>query len=156
MKDEKKAAAEPSARGTTSVVDLDDDDDFRASASSGLSPRRSARAKQDLLTSPHSEDDDGDRFDTDGDDDGSDGKPLGLKRLESDRVDDERFRVNGIVVDHEISGGAKPHWEDVYQVLFQSSTPNGQRMALTLLIAVSVSVTCGTCLVLACMASALD
>lgn len=59
-------------------------------------------------------------------------------------VDDMRFRVNGIVVDREMKGGAKANWEHVYQVLFQSSTPAGQRVALVLLIMVSLSVIVGT------------
>lgn len=58
-------------------------------------------------------------------------------------VDDLRFRVNGIVVDREMKGGAKPNWEYVYQILFQSSTPAGQRVALVLLIMVSLSVIIG-------------
>lgn len=58
-------------------------------------------------------------------------------------VDDLRFRVNGIVVDREMKGGAKPNWEYVYQILFQSSTPAGQRVALVLLVMVSLSVIIG-------------
>ncbi|DAZ97343.1 TPA: hypothetical protein N0F65_010777 [Lagenidium giganteum] len=54
---------------------------------------------------------------------------------------DDRFRVNGIVVDQEVRGGPKPNWRFVYEILFQSSTPTGQKMALTMLIMVSLSVT---------------
>ena len=72
----------------------------------------------------------------------AEGKPRARSRLDS--IDDDRFRVNGIVVDQEIPGGPKPNWHVVYQVLFQSSTPRGQQMALALLVMVSVSITVGT------------
>jgi hypothetical protein len=64
-------------------------------------------------------------------------------RKRRDNIDDNRFRVNGIVVDQEIRGGPKPGWEPIYQILFQSSTPHGQQMALWILIFVSISVSCG-------------
>lgn len=57
-------------------------------------------------------------------------------------VEDDRFRINGIAVDQDIRGGPKPRWRYTYQILFQSSTPSGQRVALALLIFVSLSVTC--------------
>ncbi len=56
---------------------------------------------------------------------------------------DNRFRVNGMVVDQEIRGGPKLSWEGIYQIMFQSSTPKGQQMALGLLVMVSFSVTVG-------------
>lgn len=135
---------ETAERGATSVVDVSADDEYRP-ASSGLSPRRGARAQLSpkALLSVRSDDDE-DVFPSDGEGYDSDGKPPALKRFSStESVDDDRFRVNGIVVDREVRGGAKENWEDVYQVLFKSSTPNGQRMALTLLIMVSISVTVG-------------
>ena len=57
--------------------------------------------------------------------------------------EDHRFRVNGIVVDQEIRGGPKLGWEGIYQIMFQSSTPKGQQMALGLLVMVSFSVIVG-------------
>ncbi|KAF4323772.1 hypothetical protein BBO99_00000989 [Phytophthora kernoviae] len=53
---------------------------------------------------------------------------------------DPRFRVNGIVVDVDVKGGARKGWEGVYQIMFKSSTPTGQRVALVLLVMVSMSV----------------
>ncbi|CAH0489223.1 unnamed protein product [Peronospora farinosa] len=53
---------------------------------------------------------------------------------------DLRFRVNGVVVDHEVKGGARNGWEGVYEIMFKSSTPTGQRVALVLLVMVSMSV----------------
>ncbi|KAG7397580.1 hypothetical protein PHYBOEH_000513 [Phytophthora boehmeriae] len=53
---------------------------------------------------------------------------------------DPRFRVNGIVVDHDVKGGARQGWDGVYQIMFKSSTPTGQRVALVLLVMVSMSV----------------
>ncbi|GMF42627.1 unnamed protein product [Phytophthora fragariaefolia] len=59
---------------------------------------------------------------------------------------DPRFRVNGIVVDHEVKGGARTGWEGVYEIMFKSSTPTGQRVALVLLVMVSMSVVVGECM----------
>lgn len=56
---------------------------------------------------------------------------------------DKRFRVNGYVVDQDIRCGPKSGWTTVYQMMFQSSSPTGQRTALFLLIMVSISVTIG-------------
>nr|CCA15877.1 Chloride Channel (ClC) Family putative [Albugo laibachii Nc14] len=54
---------------------------------------------------------------------------------------DKRFRVNGYVVDQDIRCGPKSGWTTVYQMMFQSNSPTGQRTALLLLIMVSISVT---------------
>ncbi|TDH66368.1 hypothetical protein CCR75_008000 [Bremia lactucae] len=53
---------------------------------------------------------------------------------------DARFRVNGIVVDNDVKGGARSGWDGVYEIMFKSSTPTGQRVALVLLVMVSMSV----------------
>ncbi|CEG36886.1 chloride channel family [Plasmopara halstedii] len=53
---------------------------------------------------------------------------------------DPRFRVNGILVDSEVKGGARSGWEGVYEIMFKSITPTGQRVALVLLVMVSMSV----------------
>uniref|UniRef100_A0AAV1UP37 Ion transport domain-containing protein n=1 Tax=Peronospora matthiolae TaxID=2874970 RepID=A0AAV1UP37_9STRA len=53
---------------------------------------------------------------------------------------DSQFRVNGIVVDHEVKGGARNGWESVYEIMYKSSTSTGQRVALVLLVMVSMSV----------------
>ena len=66
---------------------------------------------------------------------------------ETDKIaHDAQFRVNGIVVDHEVKGGARRGWEGVYEIMFRSSTSMGQRVALVLLVMVSVSVAVGECI----------
>ncbi|TMW67757.1 hypothetical protein Poli38472_007429 [Pythium oligandrum] len=129
------------AKEPVRILDVDTDD-FRP-PSTGLSPRRQARQQQRAQEqmrpqlSMRSDYDD----DASGDDYEPERKQSPKNVISDDDLDDDRFRVNGIVVDQEIVGGARPNWESVYQVLFQSSTPNGQRMALALLIMVSASVT---------------
>ncbi|KAJ0401640.1 hypothetical protein ATCC90586_008950 [Pythium insidiosum] len=133
-------AGADAASHDTSVVDVDMDE-FRA-PSTGLSPRRKARQlqqqQQRQMLSPPSQDDE--PFASDADPYDSDGK-MAMGRTSEEDLGDDRLRVNGIVVDQDMPSGAKPGWEDVYQIMFQSSTPNGHKMALTLLIMVSVSVT---------------
>ncbi|RLN96547.1 hypothetical protein BBJ28_00018410 [Nothophytophthora sp. Chile5] len=74
------------------------------------------------------------------DDDGADTPREKLEPDDEDMAHDPRFRVNGIVVDHEVKGGAKAGWDGVYEIMFKSSTPTGQRVALVLLVMVSMSV----------------
>ncbi|RLN25929.1 hypothetical protein BBJ28_00013877 [Nothophytophthora sp. Chile5] len=74
------------------------------------------------------------------DDDGADTPREKLDPDDEDVAHDPRFRVNGIVVDHEVKGGAKAGWDGVYEIMFKSSTPTGQRVALVLLVMVSMSV----------------
>ncbi|KAL4094712.1 hypothetical protein PRIC1_010370 [Phytophthora ramorum] len=50
------------------------------------------------------------------------------------------FRVNGILVDRDVTGGAKKNWMGVYMVLFRTSTPLGQRVAFILIGLVTISV----------------
>jgi hypothetical protein len=139
----------------SSVVDISPSE-FAADnpMSTGLSPRRDRTAHQrenhasthkripvaDIDLNPYDDDvygDDSDMYD-------SEGKPRTLKHGDGDDGhNDARFRVNGIAVDREVQGGAKPNWEHAYQILFQSSTPTGQRVALILLIMVSLSIACG-------------
>ena len=65
-------------------------------------------------------------------------------KIETEKMThDLRFRVNGVVVDHEVKGGARNGWEGVYEIMFKSSTPTGQRVALVLLVMVSMSVVVG-------------
>ncbi|GMF20050.1 unnamed protein product [Phytophthora lilii] len=80
------------------------------------------------------------------DDDDEPGTDAERRKAESDTLaHDARFRVNGIVVDHEVKGGARAGWEGVYEIMFKSSTPTGQRVALVLLVMVSMSVVVGEC-----------
>lgn len=77
----------------------------------------------------------------------SEGKPRRLRLASEDEdedSDDVQFDVSAIMVDREIPGGPKPTWERVYEVLYQSNTPSGQKLALMLLVLVSLSVVCGT------------
>ncbi|GMF38745.1 unnamed protein product [Phytophthora fragariaefolia] len=62
------------------------------------------------------------------------------EELETEPVE---FRVNGILVDRDVIGGAKKNWMGVYMVLFRTSTPMGQRVAFILIGLVTVSVTVG-------------
>lgn len=77
----------------------------------------------------------------------SEGKPRRLRLASEDEDEDGnevQFDVSAIMVDREIPGGPKPTWERVYEVLYQSNTPSGQKLALMLLVLVSLSVVCGT------------
>ena len=65
------------------------------------------------------------------------------KRESEKMAHDSQFRVNGIVVDHEVKGGARTGWENVYEIMYKSSTSTGQRVALVLLVMVSMSVAVG-------------
>ncbi|KAE8884858.1 hypothetical protein PF005_g16679 [Phytophthora fragariae] len=60
------------------------------------------------------------------------------EELEAEPVE---FRVNGILVDRDVKGGAKKNWMGVYMVLFRTSTPLGQRVAFILIGLVTISVT---------------
>ncbi|KAJ8576226.1 hypothetical protein ON010_g2982 [Phytophthora cinnamomi] len=60
------------------------------------------------------------------------------EELEAEPVE---FRVNGILVDRDVIGGAKKNWMGVYMVLFRTSTPMGQRVAFILIALVTISVT---------------
>lgn len=62
------------------------------------------------------------------------------EELEAEPVE---FRVNGILVDRDVKGGAKKNWMGVYMVLFRTSTPMGQRVAFILIALVTISVTVG-------------
>ncbi|EEY55981.1 Voltage-gated Ion Channel (VIC) Superfamily [Phytophthora infestans T30-4] len=77
---------------------------------------------------------------SDEDDDDVDTEASTAKMDNEDLAHDLRFRVNGIVVDSEVKGGARKGWEGVYEIMFKSSTPSGQRVALVLLVMVSMSV----------------
>jgi hypothetical protein len=80
----------------------------------------------------------------DEDDDDVDDEDAARGKIQGeDMSHDPRFRVNGIVVDHEVRGGAREGWEGVYEIMFKSSTPTGQRVALVLLVMVSMSVVVG-------------
>ncbi|KAL3665825.1 hypothetical protein V7S43_009251 [Phytophthora oleae] len=59
------------------------------------------------------------------------------EELEAEPVE---FRVNGILVDRDVIGGAKKDWMGVYMVLFRTSTPMGQKVAFILIGLVTVSV----------------
>ncbi|KAG7384633.1 Coiled-coil domain-containing protein 22 [Phytophthora pseudosyringae] len=59
------------------------------------------------------------------------------EELEAEPVE---FRVNGILVDRDVIGGAKKNWMGVYMVLFRTSTPMGQRVAFILIGLVTISV----------------
>lgn len=145
----------------SSVVDISPSEFQADNPMTGLSPRRDRKGAAaagaaggasgshqqqqrrlpvvaDIDLNPYHDDetfaDDNDLFD-------SEGKPRAMQH--SDGMTDARFRVNGIAVDREIQGGPKPNWEHSYQILFQSSTPTGQRVALILLIMVSLSIACG-------------
>ncbi|KAI9918325.1 hypothetical protein PsorP6_011721 [Peronosclerospora sorghi] len=61
-----------------------------------------------------------------------------MKREKMER--DSKYRVNEMVVDHEMKGGARNGWNGVYEIMFKSSTPTGRRVALVLLVIVSMSV----------------
>ncbi|POM71045.1 Voltage-gated Ion Channel (VIC) Superfamily, partial [Phytophthora palmivora] len=78
--------------------------------------------------------------DYDEDEDDVDTEASTVKMESETLAHDSRFRVNGIVVDHEVKGGARQNWEGVYEIMFKSSTPTGQRVALVLLVMVSMSV----------------
>ncbi|KAG3109737.1 hypothetical protein PI124_g11132 [Phytophthora idaei] len=77
---------------------------------------------------------------SDEDDDDVDTEASTAKMESEELAHDLRFRVNGIVVDSEVKGGARNGWEGVYEIMFKSSTPTGQRVALVLLVMVSMSV----------------
>ncbi|CAH0477920.1 unnamed protein product [Peronospora belbahrii] len=63
------------------------------------------------------------------------------EKMETEKLaHDIQFRVNGIVVDNEVKGGARSGWEGVYEIMFKSSTPTGQRVELVLLVMVSMSI----------------
>ncbi|GMF28531.1 unnamed protein product [Phytophthora lilii] len=62
------------------------------------------------------------------------------EELEAEPVE---FRVNGILVDRDVKGGAKANWMGVYMVLFRTSTPMGQRVAFILIGLVTISVSVG-------------
>jgi len=70
-------------------------------------------------------------------------------RKKKKRPEDEQeaepveFRVNGILVDKDVKGGAKKNWMGVYMVLFRTSTPLGQRVAFILIGLVTISVSVG-------------
>ncbi|KAE9024328.1 hypothetical protein PR003_g13617 [Phytophthora rubi] len=85
----------------------------------------------------NSEDDEEDDDDADVD---ADTDASRRKLATENMAHDARFRVNGIVVDQEVKGGARKGWEGVYEIMFKSSTPTGQRVALVLLVMVSMSV----------------
>lgn len=97
--------------------------------------------KQQQSNSEDDEEDDDDDADADRD-------PARDKLKTENLAHDVRFRVNGIVVDSEVKGGARKGWEGVYEIMFKSSTPTGQRVALVLLVMVSMSVVVGECLLL--------
>ncbi|EEY56008.1 Voltage-gated Ion Channel (VIC) Superfamily [Phytophthora infestans T30-4] len=59
------------------------------------------------------------------------------EELEAEPVE---FRINGILVDRDVKGGAKKEWMGVYMVLFRTSTPMGQRVAFILIGLVTISV----------------
>ncbi|KAG1710270.1 hypothetical protein DVH05_017274 [Phytophthora capsici] len=59
------------------------------------------------------------------------------EEVESEPVE---FRVNGVLVDRDVIGGAKKDWMGVYMVLFRTSTPMGQKVAFILIGLVTVSV----------------
>ncbi|KAF1782487.1 Voltage-gated potassium channel [Phytophthora cactorum] len=80
---------------------------------------------------------------SDEDDDDVDTEASTAKMESEELAHDLRFRVNGIVVDSEVKGGARNGWEGVYEIMFKSSTPTGQRVALVLLVMVSMSVVVG-------------
>ena len=85
----------------------------------------------------------GERYDHDDEDENSDADAF-RNKIETEKLtQDLRFRVNGVVVDHEVKGGARNGWEGVYEIMFKSSTPTGQRVALVLLVMVSMSVVVG-------------
>lgn len=88
----------------------------------------------------NSEDDEEDDDDADVD---ADTDASRRKLATENMAHDARFRVNGIVVDQEVKGGARKGWEGVYEIMFKSSTPTGQRVALVLLVMVSMSVVVG-------------
>ncbi|CEG39587.1 chloride channel family [Plasmopara halstedii] len=62
------------------------------------------------------------------------------KRIEEQDSEPVEFRVNGIIVDRDVKGGAKENWMGVYMVLFRTSTPLGQRVAFILIGLVTISV----------------
>lgn len=153
MKDEKsKEQYDPVE--VSSVVDISPSEFAADNPMTGLSPRRDRKAHReghsshkrmpvaDIDLNPYHDDD---IFGDDSDVYDSEGKPRAMKHADGDDLDDARFRVNGIAVDREVQGGPKPNWEHAYQILFQSSTPTGQRVALILLIMVSLSIACGEC-----------
>lgn len=153
----------------SSVVDISPSEFAPDNAISGLSPRHERKAHHregfgaganassssghqrripvaDIDLNPYDDEafgDEGDLYD-------SEGKPRAMHH--GDSAADARFRVNGIAVDREIQGGPKPNWEHSYQILFQSTTPTGQRVALILLIMVSLSIACGELVAIAWVA----
>ncbi|POM72520.1 Voltage-gated Ion Channel (VIC) Superfamily [Phytophthora palmivora] len=62
------------------------------------------------------------------------------KKIEEELEAPVEFRVNGILVDRDVKGGAKKEWMGVYMILFRTSTPMGQRMAFILIGLVTISV----------------
>ncbi|RLN93573.1 hypothetical protein BBJ28_00021564 [Nothophytophthora sp. Chile5] len=70
------------------------------------------------------------------------GRPRGKRPKEEDEdsAPELQFRVNGIIVDRDVKGGARKHWAGVYLLLFRSSTPMGQRIAIFFLAMVNASV----------------
>lgn len=151
MKDE-KSKERYEAVEVSSVVDISPSEFAPDNEVSGLSPRRDRKAHQrestaghqrripvaDIDLNPYHDDE---AFDNESDLYDSEGKPRAVSH--GDSAADSRFRANGIAIDREIQGGPKPNWEHSYQILFQSSTPTGQRVALILLIMVSLSIACG-------------
>lgn len=154
MKDE-KSKERYEAVEVSSVVDISPSEFAPDNAISGMSPRRDRKAHHregtggatghqrripvaDIDLNPYHDDE---AFDNENDLYDSEGKPRAMNH--GDTAADARFRVNGIAIDREIQGGPKPNWEHSYQILFQSTTPTGQRVALILLIMVSLSIACG-------------
>ncbi|TYZ58437.1 hypothetical protein PybrP1_000248 [[Pythium] brassicae (nom. inval.)] len=159
MKEDTYAPVDAPAGATAVDVsprDFEDGDAARA----GLSPRRDRKPAQRGSHQPHHKllpgapeidlnpyhEEEEDAFGDEGDLFDSEGKPRALQRdggaTSGDGLTDARFRVNGIAVGREVQGGPKPGWEHSYQILFQNSTPTGQRVALILLIMVSLSIAC--------------
>lgn len=168
MKDDKYAPVDAPAGATAVDVSPRDFEDVDV-ARTGLSPRRDRQpaagtrrqhpqppqphkrpptGAPEIDLNPYHDAEDDDAFGDDGELFDSEGKPRALQHdsaTSSDGLTDARFRVNGIAVGREIQGGPKPGWEHAYQILFQNSTPTGQRVALILLIMVSLSIACGAC-----------
>lgn len=71
--------------------------------------------------------------------------PRKKKKKPEDELEAEpvEFRVNGILVDRDVKGGAKENWMGVYMVLFRTSTPLGQQVAFILIGLVTISVSVG-------------
>ncbi|KAF4323778.1 hypothetical protein BBO99_00000970 [Phytophthora kernoviae] len=71
------------------------------------------------------------------------GKSPRKKKKKVEEEDDGipvEFRVNGVIVDRDVKGGAKKNWQGVYLLLFRSSTPMGQKVAFFLIGVVLMSV----------------